>query len=87
MICSSKETAEYMVTELNEERFMNIPCFFGINCRAKYWMYKRLNEYYGSAPFVVWVDMIHSHVYTKKPNAISTKQVVLHHHYAGSIGS
>lgn len=87
MICSSEETANYMVQELNQGRFMNIPCFFGINCHALRWKSTRMNSYGILHGVVVWYDKAGSFIYTEKPTNVSTVKIVLHHHYPGGIGS
>ena len=82
MICLTEESAKYMVQELNEGRFLNVPCFFGINCRAQRWVYHTLNSYDNVPQFIVWFDPLSSYVYSVKPSTIPTLRVVLHHHYA-----
>jgi hypothetical protein len=87
MICSSEEIANNMVQTLNQGRFTNIPCFFGINCHALRWKSARMNSYDTLQGFVVWYDTAGSFVYTEQPKTVPTVKIVLHHHYPGGIRS
>ena len=85
MICSSEETAKYMVGELNAGRFWNVPSFQGINCNSMGWVYKKLNSHAGVLGFTAWFDPYSVAVYTAKPAFIQTYKIVLHHHYADGL--